>query len=127
MDKQVIRVPFGCTRDVCDLEGNLDNTLVLLSGIKAAAESQGYTNLSICFDHFESVYFMGDRLETDQEYARRVKREERMKQEEKKKRFRVKEKKPEEMNAPIEKPVIADVNEDVNEEEFQRPVSEILE
>lgn len=93
MSKKEIITRFGVMRDLSDLEGGIEDTIKMLLDLKTVAESQGFTNISLYLDVdnysysggrvFDSWYIMGNRLETDEEYDKRMKREERIKQDNK--------------------------------------------
>lgn len=58
-----------------DLEGNLENVILLLSNWKKQFEEKGYFNLIIDIDYYYEddikIFIKGDRFETDEEFDKR--------------------------------------------------------
>lgn len=70
-----------------DLEGSLDRAIKILQEEKESAAKRGYTNLILVADKEydydssrEALQLYGDRLETDAEYAARIKRSQKAKE-----------------------------------------------
>ena len=80
---------FGYSRQLHDFDGRMEDVLKALSDLKAQAEAEGYTNLTMSVDYGYSGddvdwSIRGDRLETDREYEQRLSIERRIKDQKRK-------------------------------------------
>lgn len=80
---------FGHSRQIYDFDGRMEDVIKALSDLKAQAEAEGYTNLTMSVPYGYSGddvdwTIHGDRLETDREYEQRLSIERRVKEQKRK-------------------------------------------